>query len=122
MWLITTCVVVPVDAAAIKNGVVPKNQIALVKPYLGDYEGQWNSSVAEDVSDGISRYELENPVMRLSLDGSNQLRVQFFIDIASAQFNDELDLLGFGCNSKVGKCLHRAPWRSPSCPAATSSG
>ena len=31
--------------ATIKNGVVPKNQIASVEPYLGDYEGQWNSSV-----------------------------------------------------------------------------
>ena len=113
MGLITTCVVVPVNAATIKNGVVPKGQIALVKPYLGDYEGQWNSSVAEDVSDGISRYELENPVMRLSLDASNQLRVQFFFDKASAQFNDELDLLGFGCNSKVGDLLELETTKPP---------
>lgn len=92
-------------AATIKNGIVPKNQIESVKPYLGDYEGQWNSSVTDDLSDGISRYKLENPVMRLSLDAQNQLRVQFYFDPASAQVNDELDLLGFGCHSKVGDLL-----------------
>ncbi len=99
------CTAGSASAATIKNGIVPKNQVAAVKPYLGDYEGQWNSSVTADVSDGISRYTLENPVMRLSLDGSNQLRVQFYIDAASAQLNDELDLLGFGCRSKVGDLL-----------------
>jgi hypothetical protein len=100
-------------AATIKNGVVPKNQVAAVKPYLGDYEGQWNSSVTADVSDGISRYTLENPVMRLSLDASNQLRVQFYIDAASAQLNDELDLLGFGCHSKVGDLLELETTKPP---------
>ncbi len=74
-------------------------------PYLGDYEGQWNSSVTDDVTDGISRYELDNPVLRLSLDANNKLRVRFFMDRASAQQNDELDLLGFGCHSQVGDLL-----------------
>ena len=83
---LVTCIAATAFAATIKNGVVPKNQIESVKPYLGDYEGQWNSSVTDDVSDGISRYKLENPVMRLSLDAQNQLRVQFYIDPASAQF------------------------------------
>lgn len=116
--IVLTCVTATVVATAafaatIKNGVVPKNQIEWVKPYLGDYEGQWNSSVTEDVSDGISRYKLENPVMRLSLDAQNRLRVQFYIDPASAQLNDELDLLGFGCHSKVGDLLELDTTKPP---------
>ena len=94
-----------VDAASIKQGVVPKDRVAAVVPYLGDYQGQWNSSVAEGVTDGISRYSLENPVLRLSLDAGNRLRVQFFMDLASARQDDALDLLGFGCHSKVGDLL-----------------
>ena len=105
-------------AATIKNGVVPKNQIESLKPYLGDYEGQWNSSVTDDLSDGISRYKLENPVMRLSLDAQNQLRVQFYFDAASAQLNDELDLLGFGCHSKVGDLLELDTTKPPKGHAA----
>ena len=102
---LVTCIAATAFAATIKNGVVPKNQIESLRPYLGDYEGQWNSSVTDDLSDGISRYKLENPVMRSSLDAQNQLRVQFYFDAASAQLNDELDLLGFGCHSKVGNLL-----------------
>ncbi len=90
---------------AVKNGIVPKNLVASLAPYLGDYEGQWKSSAADDTSAGISRYKLEDPVMRLSLDAANQLHVQFYMDRASAQANDELDLLGFGCRSKVGDLL-----------------
>jgi hypothetical protein len=107
------CIAVSVAAATIKNGTVPKDQIATVRPYLGDYEGQWNSSVAEDVSDGISRYKLDNPVMRLSLDATNRLRVQFYMDRASAQANDELDLLGFGCHSNVGDLLELHATKPP---------
>ncbi len=113
---VLVCVGVTVAAATIKNGTVPKNQIALVNAYLGDYEGQWNSSVAEDVSDGISRYKLDNPVMRLSLDAGSQLRVQFYMDRASAQVNDELDLLGFGCHSKVGDLLELEITKPPKAP------
>jgi len=111
--VVSTCVVLCAHAATIKNGVVPKNLVASVTPYLGDYEGQWNSSVTDDTSDGISRYKLENPVMRLSLDATNQLRVQFFMDRASAQANDELDLLGFGCRSKVGDLLELETKKPP---------
>ncbi len=103
--LAVLCGAMDSGAASIDHGVVPKNRIASVTPYLGDYEGQWNSSVTDDVTDGISRYQLENPVLRLSLDGSNRLRVSFFMDRASAQQNDELDLLGFGCHSQVGDLL-----------------
>jgi hypothetical protein len=111
--VLSTCVVLSAAGATIKNGVVPKNQIASVTPYLGDYEGQWNSSVTDDTSDGISRYKLENPVMRLSLDAANQLHVQFFMDRASADANDELDLLGFGCRSKVGDLLELETKKPP---------
>ena len=92
-------------AASIQNGVVPKNRLASVTPYLGDYEGQWNSSVTGDVSDGdqplrarksgdafIAR--CRQPIARAVLHGP-----------ASAQLNDELDLLGFGCRSRVGDLL-----------------
>jgi hypothetical protein len=100
-------------AVTIKNGVVPKGLTQSLTPYLGDYEGQWSSSAADDTTAGISRYELENPVMRLSLDAAKQLRVQFFMDRASAQVNDELDLLGFGCHSKVGDLLELETQKPP---------
>ena len=113
VMLILTCVALSVAAASIKNGAVPKNLIARVTPFLGDYQGEWSSSVAQDVSDGISRYKLDNPVLRLSLDTSNRLRVQFYIDPASARLEDELDLLGFGCRSKVGDLLELAMTKPP---------
>ena len=107
----------PAHAAAVKNGVVPKKLLPTVQRYLGDYEGQWNSP-ASDVTaaapgevadagsnDSISRYRLANPVLRLSLDPDNRLRMQFFIDPAAARTDDELDLLGFGCRSRVGDLL-----------------
>jgi len=97
---------VPAAADTIQNGVVPKKYVATLAPYMGDYEGQWNSSVTEDLTtDGISRYVLENPVMRLSMDASDKLHLTFYMDRASAQANDELDLLGFGCRSRVGDLL-----------------
>ena len=102
---VAMCAAAPVDAASITNGVVPKNRIAAVTPYLGDYEGQWNSSVTDEVGDGISRYQLANPVLRLALEAGNTLRARFYMDRASAQQNDELDLLGFGCHSQVGDLL-----------------
>ena len=96
----------PATADTIKNGIVPKQYAATLAPYMGDYEGQWNSSVTEDLTtDGISRYVLENPVMRLSMDTSDKLHLTFYMDRASAQANDELDLLGFGCHSRVGDLL-----------------
>lgn len=107
------CGVLSAGAAAIEHGVVPKNRVASVTPLLGDYEGQWNAAVTGEVTDGISRYELENPVLRLSLDAANKLRVQFFMDPASAQQNDELDLLGFGCHSQVGDLLELDLPKSP---------
>ena len=100
------CCAAPSRAEAIKNGVVPKKYVAMLASYMGDYEGQWNSSVTQDLTtDGISRYVLENPVMRLAIDDSNRLRLTFYMDRASARANDELDLLGFGCHSRVGDLL-----------------
>jgi hypothetical protein len=84
-------------ASNVKNGTVPKAEVSRVTPYLGDYEGQWDAA--------LSRYEMEQPVMRLSLDARNRLRVQFFMDSVAAAHDEPLDLLGFGCQSKVGPLL-----------------
>ena len=118
VMLVLSCVVLSVSAASIKNGTVPKNLVARVTPFLGDYQGEWSSSVAQDVSDGISRYKLDNPVLRLSLDATNRLRVQFYIDPASARLGDELDLLGFGCRSSVGDLLEFDMAKPPKQPTA----
>jgi len=111
--IVLTIACAPVFGITIDDGVVPKDKAALIAPYMGDYQGQWNPSVTDEVTDGISRYQLDNPVMRLSLDRSNRLRVQFFMDRASAQADDELDLLGFGCRSGVGDVLELDTPRPP---------
>jgi hypothetical protein len=85
------------SAGRIKDGAVPKEDVARMTPFLGDYEGQWDTTV--------SRYELEQPVMRLALDDRNRLSVQFFMDSVAASRGEVLDLLGFGCQSKVGRLL-----------------
>jgi len=92
-------------ATAVKGGTVPKNAVDAVASVLGDYEGQWDSELTEDPYDDISRYELTAPVMRLHLDSNRALRLTFFLDPAAAAADEPLDLLGFGCNSKVGKLL-----------------
>ena len=84
-------------AERIKDGVVPKRDVARMTAFLGDYEGQWDAA--------LSRYELEQPVMRLALDPRNRLTVQFFMDSVAAAHDEPLDLLGFGCRSKVGRLL-----------------
>jgi hypothetical protein len=86
--------------ATLKNGIVPQADVARVSPYLGDYEGHWSSE--------ISRYELELPVLRLALDSDHRLTIEFFMDAAAAARGEPLDLLGFGCNSKVGPLLQLA--------------
>jgi hypothetical protein len=104
----------PAGADAIKNGALSKKQADVLAPYMGDYEGQWNSSITEDLTtDGISRYVLENPVMRLAIDAQNKLHLTFYMDRASAQANDELDLLGYGCRSRVGELLELDLNKSP---------
>jgi hypothetical protein len=109
-------------ADAIKNGVVPKKYVATLTPYMGDYEGQWNSSVTQDLTtDGISRYVLENPVMRLSIDTTDKLHLTFYMDRASARANDELDLLGFGCHSRVGDLLELDMNKAPKAAAPNSA-
>jgi hypothetical protein len=65
--------------------------------------------VTNNVYDDISRYKLENPVMRLALDDHKHLTVAFFMDSAAAAKNEPLDLLGFGCESKVGPLLTLGP-------------
>jgi hypothetical protein len=84
-------------ADRVKDGSVPQRDVARVSPYLGDYEGHWDTAV--------SRYELEQPVMRLALDARNRLTVQFSMDSVAAARGEPLDLLGFGCQSKVGALL-----------------
>lgn len=92
-------------AGPIKGGVVPKQSVARIATYVGDYEGQWDSEITDNVYDDISRYTLESPVMRLALDDRDRLTVTFFMDSVTAAKNEPLDLLGFGCRSQVGKLL-----------------
>jgi hypothetical protein len=84
-----------------QNGVLSKDQIASVKPYLGDYGVLF--AVAK-MSRRDQPLRTREPGVRLSLDESNQLRVRFYIDMASAQLDDELGLLGFGCHRKSAIC------------------
>jgi hypothetical protein len=92
-------------AGKVSDGVVPKHDVARIAQFVGDYEGQWDSEVTQNVYDDISRYSLESPVMRLTLDSRNRLNVSFFMDTVAAAKGEELDLLGFGCNSKAGRLL-----------------
>ena len=80
-------------------------QPAGLTDYLGDYVGQWNTEVSADEYDDISRYELEEPVMRLALSEQGALHMAFFLDRDAAAANEPLDLLGFGCESQVGDLL-----------------
>lgn len=96
---------IPAIAGTVNDGVVPKQYVARVAEFVGDYEGQWNSEVTDNVYDDISRYQLESPVMRLSLDDRHRLTVAFYMDTLAASKNEPLDLLGFGCESKVGPLL-----------------
>jgi len=96
---------VPVLAGQIKDGTVPKQYVARVGDFVGDYEGQWDSQVTANVYDDISRYKLESPVMRLSLDDHKRMVITFFMDTVAAANNEPLDLLGFGCQSRVGRLL-----------------
>jgi hypothetical protein len=95
----------PALAGKVSGGVVPKQDVARIAQFLGDYEGQWDSEVTQNVYDDISRYTLESPVLRLALDGRNRLNVAFFMDTVAAANGEELDLLGFGCQSKAGRLL-----------------
>jgi hypothetical protein len=95
----------PVHAAGVRDGVVPERDLPRLMPLLGDYRGQWNSELTETAVDDISRYELDNPVMRLFLDADNRLGVQFFLDADAAKNGQPLDLLGFGCRSRVGPLI-----------------
>jgi hypothetical protein len=85
-------------AATVKDGALLERDAARVRPLLGDYEGQWNSDL-------ISRYALEQPILRLRMDADRRLGVVFFMDADAAAQNDALDLLGFGCQSRVGRLL-----------------
>ena len=80
-------------------------QHAALTDYLGDYVGQWNTEVSADEYDDISRYELKESVMRLTLSEEGTLRMMFFLDREAATANQPLDLLGFGCESRVGELL-----------------
>ena len=93
----------PAHAAKVRGGVVPDRDLPRLTRFLGDYQGQWNSELTETAADDISRYDLDNPVMRLGLDADNRLRVRFFLDPDAAKADRELDLLGFGCRSHVGE-------------------
>ena len=92
-------------AATIALGKVPAPMLQAVGAFQGDYRGNWNTELTESAVDDISRYDLTDSVMRLSVDTDDRLTVEFFIDPGAAAQNQPLDLLGFGCNSKVGPLL-----------------
>ena len=91
--------------AKVDDGAISKGDLARVAPLAGDYAGRWDSEVTENVYDDISRYELDDPVMRLTIDEERRPRVAFYLDPESAAAGEELDLLGFGCRSRVGELL-----------------
>jgi hypothetical protein len=85
-------------AARVKDGVVPAKHRAVVASLSGDYEGAWDSAL-------ISRYTLDHPVLRLALDAEGRLTANFFMDAQAAAAGEPLDLLGFGCQSRIGPLL-----------------
>lgn len=98
--LICALLAVPLAAAAtkVRDGAVSARDAERLQALLGDYEGQWNSEL-------ISRYPLERPVLRLSVDHARRPQLVFFMDREAARAGDALDLLGFGCRSGVGALL-----------------
>lgn len=90
---------------AVKNGAVPKSMMEAVRPFLGDYRGNWNTEMSESDVDDISRYDLSDSVMRLSLDENRRLAIAFYLDPGAAAQNQPLDLLGYGCKSSTGPLL-----------------
>src|SRR5262245_43044486 len=95
----------PGAAEKIRDGALSKGDAEALKPFVGDYAGQWNAEVTDNVYDDISRYELKAPVMRLSLDDARRPQITFFMDADAASVGEPLDLLGFGCRSRVGPAL-----------------
>lgn len=94
-----------VSAESLRDGAVPKRVATKIAPLMGDYTGQWSTELTENVYDDISRYRLEEPVLRLSLDQERRVRLSFYMDVEEAEAGQALDLLGFGCRSAVGPML-----------------
>jgi len=90
------------SAVATPDGAVPGAMREGLGPFLGDYRGNWNTEMTESEVDDISRYDLSDSVLRLSMDAEHRLRVEFFIDPGAAQQNLPLDLLGYGCQTRIG--------------------
>ena len=98
-------VAIGATAGTVRDGTLPKSDAESFAAFLGDYSGQWRSEVTDNVYDDISRYRLEEPVMRLSMNDDRRVRVTFFMDAEAAKSGEALDLLGFGCHSAVGDLL-----------------
>jgi hypothetical protein len=99
------CAALDGSANTVRNGVVSKHDATALARFVGDYSGQWRSELTDNVYDDISRYELKAPVMRLAIDDARRPSLTFFMDADAASANEPLDLLGFGCHSKVGPLL-----------------
>ena len=106
-WLVAALMLHQASALARPpaDGIVPERMRTVIGEFLGDYRGNWNTELTESEVDDISRYDLSDSVMRLSLDADHRLGVTFYLDPGAAAANQPLDLLGYGCNSKVGKLL-----------------
>ena len=90
-------------AARTPDGVVPNKQLGIVEPVLGDYTGNWNTELTPSDQDDISRYDLTGSIMRVAIGDDRRLGLRFYANAAAADRDDVLDLLGFGCNSAVGR-------------------
>ncbi len=84
------------------EGAAPENMRATLRSFVGDYRGNWNTELTESDVDDISRYDLSDSVMRLSLQPDNSIVIRFFLNPAAAVDDKPLDLLGYGCRSGVG--------------------
>ncbi|MGD8415524.1 MAG: hypothetical protein PVH91_00560 [Pseudomonadales bacterium] len=88
-----------------------------VSPYLGLYEGSFESALTEDPDDDLN-FNPCNPATRdctvhqdplidilleLSLDGSGRLQARFYRSETQVRSGRQLDLLGRGCGSSVGR-------------------
>lgn len=99
------CIPLPSEGAQVKDGVVPSRYRDPLVTLIGDYRGSWEGDDPDAGQYGISHDELGEIIARLDLDDTNRLRLKFFELTSDDQAGRPLDLLGRGCNSRVGPLL-----------------
>ena len=95
-------------AARVTDGVVPKRYRDELVTLVGSYHGSWDADDPDAGQYGISHDQLGNIVAQLDIDERNRLQLQFFAITEDDRIGSPVDLLGRGCNSRVGSLLEIA--------------